>query len=124
MGNIESKEKVKLKQIKLKDILGNITSKYILQKVFNNLEKKRSFEIVKYNKNIKKRMDININDYKEFSETHTSIEIEIKTCDNKFGRFININQDDEKYYHIYFNNNKEEIKRNYITENENLKKLK
>ena len=75
MGNLVSNEKEQHNQIKLKDILGNITSKYILQKVFNNLEKKRSFKIVKYNKNIKKRMDININDYKEYSEKYSSIEI-------------------------------------------------
>ena len=29
-----------------------------------------------------------------------------------------------KYYHIYFNDNKKEIKRNYLNENENVSKLK
>ena len=38
MGNLESNEKVKLKQIKLKDILGNIKSKYIFQKILYILE--------------------------------------------------------------------------------------
>ena len=39
---------------------------------------------LKYNKNIKKIMDININNYKKYS----SIEIEIKPVDNKYGKFI------------------------------------
>ena len=30
----------------------------------------------------------------------------------------------DKYYHIYFNDNKEEIKRNYLNENDNVTKLK
>ena len=32
--------------------------------------------------------------------------------------------ENEKYYHIYFNDNKKEIKRNYLNENENVSKLK
>ena len=60
-------------------------------------------------KNIKKRININTNDYKEYSEKHSSIEIKIKPVNKKFGRFIN-NEKEEIYYHIYFNN-KEEIKR-------------
>ena len=61
-----------------------------------------------------KRLEININDYKKYS----SIEIEIKPVNNKYGKFININDNEEIYYHIYFNNNEEEIKRNYINEDE------
>ena len=33
---------------------------------------------------------------------------------NIYGKFININKIDEKYYHIYFYNNKDEIKRTYL----------
>ena len=40
--------------------------------------------------------------------------IEIKPVKNKIDKFINIKQGDEKYYHIYINNGKKEIKRNYI----------
>ena len=29
---------------------------------------------------------------------------------NRYGQFININEEDENYYHIYFNNNKEFLK--------------
>ena len=77
--------------------------------------------IVKYNKKIKKRLNINIDDYKEYSEL---IEIEIKPINNEYGKFINIKDEDKLYYHIYFNNNKEEIKRNYINENEQIYLIK
>ena len=40
--------------------------------------------------------------------------------------FINCNVKDknEKYYHIYFNDSKEEIKSNYLDENMNVEKIK
>ena len=109
MGNLESKEKEQPKQIKLKDIFENVKSKYILQNIFNNVEKKKSFLILKYNKNIKNRINININDYNEYLEKYSSIEIEVKPASNQCGEFINTYAYQKKYYHIYFNNNKEEI---------------
>ena len=89
------------------DIYNNLKGDYFLRKVFKNLETKKILNIKKYN-NIKKRINININNYKEYSEKYSSIEIEIKPVNNnnKYGNFINISEKDEKYYHIYFNNNK------------------
>jgi len=107
-----------------KNIFKNLKSDYFLQLLFNNLVKKKSLDIIKYNKNMKDRININIKDYKEYSELYSSIEIEIKPVNNKFGKFINIDKDEEKYYHIYFNNNKEEIKRNYLNENDNVETIK
>ena len=95
-----------------------------MKKVFNNLEKKRTLDIIKYNKILNKRINIDINDYKNYSETNTSIEIEIKPCKNKYGEFINIYDKDKSYFHLYFNNNKEEVKRNNFDENDNVKFIK
>ena len=89
-----------LKKTKSKDLFQNIKSKYILQIVFNNLLKKKSLEIIKYNKNIKARINLSIKDYKEYSEKYSSIEIEIKPVNNKNGRFINIKRGVKKFYHI------------------------
>ena len=119
-GNLIIKVKVEKNQLKLIDKFNNIKSKYILEKVFNNLKKGKTLNIVKYNENIKKRININTNDYKEYSEKYSSIEIEIKPVNKKYGKFIN-NEKEEIYYHIYFNNNEEEIKRNYISKNEEIK---
>ena len=109
-------------QIKSKDLFKEIQSKYILEKIFDNLDKKISLILMKYNKNIKKRINIDIKDYKDYSEL---IEIEIKPINNKYGKFINIKNENKKYYHIYFNNDKKkEIKRNYINEKEEIKIIK
>ena len=47
---------------------------------------------------------------------YSPIEIEIIPIKNKFGKFIDIIDIDKKYFHIYFNNNKEEIKTTNLTE--------
>ena len=102
----------------------NIKSNYILKKIFNNLEEKKSLKVIKINNNIKKNLNININNYKEYSAKYSSIEIEIKIVNNEYGKFINIEKEDEIYYHIYFNNKKEEIKRNYIKKGEKVENIK
>ena len=123
-SNELSKEKTESNKIKSKNIFKKLKNDYFLQNLFDYLLKKKSLDIIKYNKNIKKRINISIKDYKEYSEIYSSIEIEIKPVNNKYGKFININEEDKKYYHIYFNNNKEEIKRNCLYENEQIKMIK
>ena len=104
--NKSNKEKIE------ENKFGDLKSDYILQIIFNNLSKKKSLEFIKYNKKIKSILNINTNDYKEYSEIYSSIEIVVIPVDNIDGKFININEEDEDiYYHIYFNNNKEEIKK-------------
>ena len=110
--------------IKEKGKLNKVNSKYILMIIFNNINLKKCLEIIKYNKNLKKRIEINFNHYKKYSENYSSIEIEIKLVKYEYDKFINIKKGDEEYYHIYFNNNKEEIKRNYINEDEEINKIK
>jgi len=109
---------------KTKNIFEKIYSDYFLRKLFDNLLKIKTLEIIKYTKNIQKRIKINTNDYKEYSETFSKIEIEIIPVKNKYDKFINIKKDEEKYFHIYFDNNREEIKRNYLRENEKINSIK
>ena len=99
-----SKEKIESNKKESKDIFKNLKNDYFLQKLFHILLKKKSLDIIKYNKKIKERINISIKDYKEYSEIYSSIEIELKPANNKYGKFINMNEGDEKYYHIYFNN--------------------
>ena len=116
---MNSSSKLRKEKIESKNIFKKLKSDYFLQKLFNILLKKKSLDIIKYNKNIKNRIKINIQDYKEYSELYSSIEIEIKPVKNKYGEFINMNEN-KIYYHIYFNDNKEEIKRNNFNENDNV----
>ena len=75
---------IKADMIKIK-----IIDKYFLQLLFNNLKKKKLLDIVKYNKNIKNRINININDYKEYSDL---IEIEIRQVKNEYAQYIRNHQ--------------------------------
>ena len=81
-------------------IIENIKSRYILSKIYNNMTIKKKLEIVKYNKKIQNRINLSVKNYKEYSETFTPIEIEIIPTKGKYGKFININENDELYYHI------------------------
>ena len=42
----------------------------------------------------------------------------------KYGKFININEEDKQYFHIYFNDNKEkEIENTSLNSNDNISKI-
>ena len=88
--------------------------------MMNYLPNKRFLNIIKYSKEMKKVLDVNINDYKKYLDW---IEIEIIPKKKSFGRFININNN-EKYYHIYFNDNKEEAKQFTIMKEVKIDKIK
>ena len=106
-------------------ITEKIKSDYFLQKLYDNMPKKKKLEIVKYNKKIQNRINLSVKDYKEYSEAYSSIEIEIIPTKGKYGKFININEKNKLYYHIYFNDNKEEIKNKYeIDEKDKVTKIK
>ncbi len=99
------------------DLFKDLKSDYFLQKLYDYLQKNKFLKIIKYNKNIQKRVNLDVNSYKECCEKYSSIEIEIIPNDNRSSRFINRDIDKEKgeHYHIYFNDNKEkEIKKNFL----------
>ena len=106
-----------------RNILNKIRNKYILKLIFEHLNQRIFLEIIKYNKMIQKRLDININNYKEYLQTE--IEVFPKRI-KSINYFINIpEKESKKYFHIYFNdNNKKEIKRNYFTNKEEITKIK
>ena len=109
--NIKNKELVKSN--KSECILYSVKSKYILIKIFDYLQKNKNLAIIKYNKELQNIFNITIKGYKEYCDLFSPIEIGLVTQENKYGKFINIvNEEDKKYFHIYFNNNNsEEIKR-------------
>ena len=102
--------------------LKKIRSKYIITKVFDNLNENKLLNIIHYNKIYQKMMKIKLKDYKnQFSK----IEIEIIPEKNIYDNFINVaNKIIKENVHIYFNNDKEEIKRSLITKDDNVTKIK
>ena len=97
-------------ELNFKTKFNNLRSDYFLEKIMTNITKKKSLEIIKYNKNIQKRLKINIDSYKEYSEIYSSIEIELIPEENKEGYFIHIKDDEFPFFHMYLDN-KLEIKR-------------
>ena len=119
--NVSKENNKENESAKSNPIIDNIKSKYILSKIYDNMTMKKKLKIVKYNKRIQNRLNLDVKDYKEYSE----IEIEIIPIKDKYGKFINIKENDELYYHIYFNDNNEEIKNKYdIKEEDKVKKIK
>jgi len=101
-----------------------LKSDYFIQKLFDYIHKRRALKAIRYNKSIQKRTNININHYKEYSEKYSSIEIEIKPVEKKYGEFINIKEEDKEYYHIYYNDNKkEQIKNTSLNKNDKVSKI-
>ena len=84
------------------------------------MTKKVTLKIIKNNMNIQKRLNININNYKDFSEKFSSIELEIIPIQNKHRHIINVQTKDTKYFHFYLNDNKEE---NKINNNDKISKI-
>ena len=102
----------------------NIKSKYILKQIFDFLLNSRKLEIIRYNNNIKNRLEIGLNDYK----SELKIEIEIfpkKIIKQKTpNTFIKINSSDDSNFHIYINNTSSETKNIYFTRKNKIAKIK
>ena len=118
LNNEKKKESINIKQ---KAYLANINNKYILIQIFNLLQKRKGFIIIKHNKAIQKKIEISLKSYENLSR----IEIEIIPIKEIFSKFINIiNKEEELYYHIYFNDSKEETSRDYLTNKDKVNKIK
>jgi len=105
------------------NLLRNVKSKYILMEIFKCLKKKKSLNVVRYNKEIQNRLEININDYIKFSK----IEIEIVLIGGKYYfsfPFINVNKEDEQYFHVYFDDSEKEIKKYSLGAEDKVNKIK
>ena len=99
----------------------NLKSDFFLRKLFDLIKINKSLAIIKHNKKLQKRLNINSNNYREYCK----IEIELKITSNKNAQFIRyIPEKEKKYYHIYFDKSKEEIKRNKLKYNEKAKMIK
>jgi len=106
-------------------MLDNIKSIYILKKIIINLSKRRYLYLIIHNKNLQNKLNISIDNYIKY---YNQIEIEIIPDKKKMickEEFIRIRDEkDKSFYHIYFNNENEEIERNYLTKDEDVSKIK
>ena len=101
--------------------LNKICSTYILKTIFENLSEKKLFHNIKYSKKIQTKIDIGLQDYKLYNKIIIEI-IPLKKYDKN--KFINIPKEKRAFYHIYFNKDKKEMKRNYFTKKSKVEKIK
>ena len=106
----------------------NIKSNYIFKKIIKEyLSKKSYFLLVKHNKKIQNKLGLKLDDYKEYHiRIFNTTEIELIPIselkpDIKY-YFIRI-KENRGYYHIYFDDQRDEIKRSYITNLDKVKKI-
>ena len=106
-------------QKKAKNILIFIKSRFIIKKIFGNINTKKTLEIIKYNKSLQDKSNINFDTYKKYSQKYSSIEIELilHPFNYQFNKedFINVNKEYVSYFHIHFNDEEKETKRFYLT---------
>ena len=91
MLHVENKTKINSKQIPAKSIFYNLKSDYFFFIVFNSLQQKKSLEIIKYNNIFKKKLNLTIKDYKEYSEKYSLIEISGFSSSKKENFFCDLN---------------------------------
>ena len=108
-------------EISYNNFLIKIRSKYILKQIFDNLQEIKLLEIIRYNKNIQNQLNKGLKDY---INEYSKIEIEIIPKEKAHGKFINMPKKYESYYHIYFNDDEDEIKRIKLDKKENISKIK
>lgn len=107
----------------------SINSKYILRLIMTEyLKKKLYFKLIQNNKKIQEIVGINLKDYKEYYRRRFfRTEMEIITIDKlepDVKYFFVKMYENKEYYHIYFDNDKNtQIKRNFITYKDKVKKI-
>ena len=101
--------------------LKKVNDNSIIRKIFKILSYEKGLEIIRYNKDFQKKLNLKIIDYKR---TFSKIEIEIIPAENKFGKFINYTKANEKNFHIFFNDDEKEIKSQDFCKSDKVKKNK
>ena len=82
---IKVEEQGQSKLIVSNNKLRNLKSDYFIQKFFGYMTERKTLETIKFNKSIQKRINININHYKAYSEEYSSIELDIIPMKGKYG---------------------------------------
>ena len=100
----------------------SIKSKYILRVTFDYLQQNKFLELIKYNKSIQNILDINKASYKEYKQLEIEVIPGNIQCESKIINIIF--EKDKPYYHIYFDDNKEEKKEYLINEKDQVQKIK
>ena len=106
-------------------ILLTIKSKNNLRKLFNQLTTLQKLRIIRQNKKIQNKLNIRKKDYEEYCATVFEIVPHAIPILKTKSTFINIfNDENKKYFHIFFDDSKDETHIEYLTNTDNVKKNK
>ena len=102
-------------------MINGIKGTYVLNDLVSHIQEGRHLTIFKYNNELRQRLGLTLEVYEKFSN---QIVIEIIPDNTPIQKtFINY-IGNPSLYHIYFNDGKEVMKRNYIQENVEVTKIK
>ena len=102
--------------------LNMIRSVYILKQVTEYTTRNKLLPIINFNKALQEKLNIGIDDYKDLCD---KIKIELIPINkNNTNKFIKMIKNSEQYYHIYFNDDNNEIHRDYFNSNEQVYKIR
>ena len=96
-------------------VFENVKSKYIFKRIFKYLSETKLLKIIKYNKILQNKLEINIDDYKNISKIIIELEMQ-PDHDGIHRNFINFENKNKDYFHIYLNYSEEETKNKYCFE--------
>ena len=101
-------------------MLFEIKSKYILQKIFSYINPIKYLKIIRHNKASQTHLNITLKDYETFYKEYNQIEIEIKPIGyiEKRRDFINCENENKSFFHIYFDDEKEERNQFFLEKQE------
>ena len=105
---------------KINNFLAGIKNNFILKQIFADFEENKWLNIIRYNKIIQNRLNIDIKYYKKI---YLQIKIEIFPSKNRKGLFINIPEKKESYFNIFFSGKEGKQKQNYIDKGDKIKKI-
>ena len=120
-----SKHDFSLQQSSNKNLLNNIHSLFVINKLSQQINKRKILRVIRYNKELLEKFNISIDDYKKYNQIEIELELVPKKQMKGYkNEFIKYNILHGEYFHIYFDDNKEEVKRNFITVKDKVSKIK
>jgi len=103
-------------------MLNKIRSKYIIKAIASNLNTRLYLDLFKYNKKLKKKLEITKKDFKIYNQIEIDI-IPIELEKERKNTIVNYFFDEKAYYHLFLDD-KELKRRNYFKKKDNAKKIK
>ena len=98
-----------------------IKNEFFIETFLSNVPKTRMLKLINYNKHLQSIMEITIADYEKIFK---QIKIELKLVENLNENATFINRiEDKSLYHIYFDDSKKEIDRDYIIKGDKISKI-